>query len=65
MKAMERTNSQSIDSSDEEESYEEEKEEIVDEVKLLKMLVKASYRTKFEDPMYEGNLNFEELVRIL
>ena len=59
---MERINSESIDTSDEEESFEEEQEEIVDEVKVLNMLVKASNRPKVEVPMYEGNLNVEEVM---
>ena len=32
----------------------------MNEVKVLKMLVKASNRTKVEVPMYEGNLNVED-----
>ena len=32
----------------------------MNEVKELKMLVKASNRTKVEVPMYEGNLNVED-----
>ena len=59
---MERRNSKSIDTNDEEESFEEEKKEIADEVKVLKMLVKSGNRTEFEFPMYEGNLNVEELM---
>ena len=62
MEAMERRNSKSIDTNDEEESYEEEKEDIADEVKVLRMLVKASNMPKAEVPMYEGNLNVEELM---
>ena len=44
---MERRNSKSIDTNDEEESSKEEKEEIVDEVKVLRILVKASNKPKF------------------
>ena len=57
---MERRNSKSIDTSDEEESSKEEQEEIANEVRVLKMLVKASNRPKIEVPMYETNLNVEE-----
>ena len=59
---MERINFESIDTNDEKESSEEEQKEIVDEVKVLNMLVKASNRPKVEVPMYEGNLNVEELM---
>ena len=62
MEAIERRNSESINTNDEEESSEEEKEDIVDEVKVLRMLVKDSNEPKVEVPMYEGNLNVEELM---
>ena len=62
MEAMEKINSESIDTSNEEESFEEEKQEIADEVKVLKMLMKSSNRTEVEFAMYEGNLNVEELM---
>ena len=55
---MERKNSGNTDTNDEEESYEEEKEK----VKVMKMLMKASNRPRVEVPMYEGNLNIEELM---
>ena len=42
MEVMERRNSESIETNDEEESFEEEQEDITDEVKVLRMLVKAS-----------------------
>ena len=60
MEAMEKINSESIDTSNEEESFEEEEQEVADEVKVLKMLVKSSNKTKVEVPMYEGNLNVED-----
>ena len=59
MEAMEKRNSESIDTNDEEESFEEEKQDIADEVKALKMLVKSGNRTEVEFAMYEGNLNVE------
>ena len=62
MEAMERRNSESIDTNDEGESFEEEKEEIANEVKVSRMLVKASNMPKVKVPMYEGNLNVEELM---
>ena len=62
MKAMERRNSEIIDTSDEEESSEEEQEDIPDKVKVLRMPVKASNMPKVEVTMYEGNLNVEELM---
>ena len=62
MEDMERINSESMDTNDEEESSEEEQEEIADEVKVLRMLAKASNKPKFEVPMYEGNLSVEELM---
>ena len=59
---MERKNSQNTHNSDEEESYEDEREEVVEEVKVLNMMMKASNRSKVEVPMYEGNLNVEEIM---
>ena len=59
---MERKNSQNIDTSYEEESSEDEREEVAEEVKVLKMLMKASNRPRVEVPMYEGNLNVEEIM---
>ena len=48
--------SQNLDNSDEEEESPDE------EVRVLKMLMKASRRPRVEVPMYEGNLNVEELM---
>ena len=59
---MARKKLESMDTSDEYESSEEEKEEIADEVKVSRMLVKASNMPKVKVPMYEGNLNVEELM---
>ena len=59
MEAMEKINLESIDTSNEQESFEKEKQEIADEVKVLKMLVKSSNRSEVEFSMYEGNLNVE------
>ena len=55
LEAMERKNhSDNLDNNDEEEEPEE--------VKVLKMLMKGSYRPRVEVPMYEGNLNVEEIM---
>ena len=62
MEAMERKNSKNIDTSNEEESSEDEREEVFEEVKVLKMMMKASNSPRVEVPMYEGNLNVEELM---
>ena len=56
MEAMERNNSENTDNSDEKESSEDEREEVDEEVKVLKMLMKASNRPRVEVPMYEGIL---------
>ena len=57
LEAMERKNhSENSDNRDEEE------EEDPEEVRVLKMLMKASSRPRVEVPMYEGNLNVEELI---
>ena len=60
MEAMERIISKIINTRDEGESSKQEKGEIADEVKVLRMLVKASNMLKVEVPMYEGNMNVEE-----
>ena len=65
MEAMERKNSQNIDTSYEEESSEDEREEVAEEVKVMKMLMKDSNIPKVEVPMYEGNLNVEELMFLI
>ena len=62
MEAMERKNSKNTNTSDEEESSKDEREEVVEEVKVLNMPMKASNRTRVEVPMYEGNLNVEQLM---
>ena len=62
MEAMERKNLENTDTSDEEESYENEQVEVAEEVKVMKMMMKASNRLRVEVPMYEGNLNVEELM---
>ena len=59
---MERKNSENTDTNDEEVSSEDEREEVVEEVKVLKMLMKASNRPRVEVPMYEDNLNVEEFM---
>ena len=59
---MERKNSESTDSSDEEEYSEDEQEEVAEELKVLNMLMKASNRPKVEFCIYEGNLNVKELM---
>ena len=56
---MEKGNSESIDTGDEKKSFEEEEQEVADEVKVLKMLVKSSNRSEVEFAMYEGNFNVE------
>ena len=48
--------------SDAEESSKEEEEQDNEAAKVLKMLVKATGRPKVDIPMYEGNLNVEELL---
>ena len=62
MEAMEQKNSDNTDFSDEEESSEDRKEEVTKEVKVLKMLMKTSNRPRVEVPIYEVNLNVEELM---
>ena len=62
MEAMERRNSESIDYIDEGEFSKEEQEVIDEEMKVLRMLVKASNKPKVEVPMYDDNLNVEELM---
>ena len=62
MEAMERKNSENIDNNDEEESSEDEREEVDEEVKVLKMTMKSSNKPRVEVPMYDGNLNVEELM---
>ena len=62
MEAMEWKKSENIDTSDEEESSEFKQEEVVEEVKVMKMLMRASNRHRVEVPMYEGNINVEELM---
>ena len=62
MEAMEWKNSDNIDTIDEEESSEDEWEGVPEEVKVLKMMNKASNGPRVEVPMYEGNLNVEELM---
>ena len=62
LEAMERKNhSDNSDNSDEEEESPDEEED-PEEVRVLKMLMKASSRLRVEVPMYEGNLNVEELM---
>ena len=56
---MERKNLENTDTCNEEESSKDEQEEVVKEVKVMKMLMKASNRPRVEVPMYEGNLNVE------
>ena len=62
MEAMERKTSDNTDNSDEEESSEDEREEVAEEVKVLKMLMKASNIPRVEVPIYEGNINVEEIM---
>ena len=63
LEAMERRkHSDNLDDSDEEAESFDEEEEDPEEVKVLKMLLKASSRTRVEVPMYEANLNVEELM---
>lgn len=45
-----------------EESSEEEEEDESEATKVLKMLTKVSGRLKVEIPLYDGNLNVEELM---
>ena len=59
---MERNNSENTDTNDEEESSEVDQEEVVEEVKLMNMLMRAINRPIVEVPMYEGDLNVEELM---
>ena len=59
MEAMEWKKSDNIDTSDEEESSEDKQEEVVEEVKVMKMLMRDSNRPRVEVPMYEGNVNVE------
>ena len=61
MEAMERKNhlDNSDNSGDEEEESSNEEEEDPEEVRVLKMLMKASSRPRVEVPMYEGNFNVE------
>ena len=62
MEAMEWKKSENTDTSDEEESFEFKQEEVVEEVKVMKMLMRASNRPIVEVRMYEGNLIVEELM---
>ena len=63
MESMERKNhSENLDNNDEEQESPYKEEEDPEEVRVLKMLMKASNRPRVEVPMYEGNLNFEELM---
>ena len=63
IEAMERKNhSDKLDNNDEEEESPDEEEEDLEEVRVLKMMMKASSRPRVEVPMYEGNLNVEELM---
>ena len=64
MDAIQRINPNADDICEEWESSEEKPEEIqiTEETKVLRMLVKANGRLKVEVPMYEGNLNVEELM---
>ena len=63
LEAMERkTHSENLVNSDEEEESPDEEEEDIEEVRVLKMLMKASSKPRVEVPMYEGNLNVEELM---
>ena len=59
---MERKNFENTYTSDDEKSSEDKREEVTEEVKVLKMLMKASNRPIVEVPMYEGNIKVEELV---
>ena len=60
---MERKNhSDNSDDSDKEAESFDDEEEDPEEVKVLKMLMKASSRPRVEVPMYESNLNVEELM---
>ena len=62
MEAMETTQRRAPDeggASDAEEYSEEEDDEVA---KVLKVLVKETGRPKVDIPMYEGNLNVEELL---
>ena len=63
LESMERKNhSDNLDNSDEEEESPQEEEEDPEEVRVLKMLMKVGSRPRVEVPMYEGNLNVEELM---
>ena len=62
MEAMERKNAENTYTSDEEESSKDEQEEVVEEVKVMNMLMRASNILIFDVPMYEGNINVEELM---
>ena len=63
MEAMERKNhSDNSNENDEEAESPEEEEEDLEEVIVLNMLMKASSIPRVEVPMYEGNLNVEELM---
>ena len=65
LEAMERKKqlSNSDDSNEEAESNSsKEEEEDLEEVKILKMLMKTSGRPRIEVPMYSSNLNVEELM---
>jgi len=45
-----------------EEYFEEEEDDESEAVKVLKMLAKESGRPNMEIPLYDGNLNVEELM---
>ena len=64
LQVMERKNHLCLTSydSDEEEESSNEEEEDLEEVKFLKMLMKASSKPEVKVPMYEVNLNVEELM---
>ena len=52
----------SDNSGDDEEEASDEEEDDLEEVIVLKIPMKASSRPRVEVPMYEGNLNVEELM---
>jgi hypothetical protein len=51
-----------ISESEETTTSEEEEEEETTEEKLIRVVTKVGARPKVEVPMYEGNLNVEELI---
>jgi glucose-6-phosphate isomerase len=64
LEAMEAIQRRDPDAGDisEGETSEEEQDEVTKEERVLRMLVKVGGRPKVEVPMYEGNLNVEELM---